>query len=454
MGPLKHITKIMKISFYMVLIIVPILLMQINPSNAAEGKGVVYFAPVQDAVERGLEKFLERSITTAEENGADYLVLEIDTPGGLVEAAGNIAKIMRDSEVPIIAYVTKRALSAGAYISLNADQIVMKPSTTMGAAAVIDSQGNTAGKKAESAWLAEMKASAELNNRDPIYALAMADEDIVLEDLGVKKGELLTLDAKQAKKVGYAEAIVNNRNELLDHLELPDAEIREIELSFAENIARYITHPVVVPILLSIGSIGLVLELYSPGFGIPGMLGLGSLLLFFFGHMIAGLAGWESLILFILGIGLIIAEVFVPGGILGVGGILAVLIGIVLAGGSLGNILLSILIAMIATIVVSILFLKYFGYNGPLKKIILFDSTSNERGYISNVTRSELIGLTGRTLTPLRPSGTAVIGDDRYDVVTEGNYIGLNRPIKIVKTEGSRIIVREVEEVENQGGNQ
>lgn len=444
----------MKISFYMVLIIVPILLMQINPSNAAEGKGVVYFAPVQDAVERGLEKFLERSITTAEENGADYLVLEIDTPGGLVEAAGNIAKIMRDSEVPIIAYVTKRALSAGAYISLNADQIVMKPSTTMGAAAVIDSQGNTAGKKAESAWLAEMKASAELNNRDPIYALAMADEDIVLEDLGVKKGELLTLDAKQAKKVGYAEAIVNNRNELLDHLELPDAEIREIELSFAENIARYITHPVVVPILLSIGSIGLVLELYSPGFGIPGMLGLGSLLLFFFGHMIAGLAGWESLILFILGIGLIIAEVFVPGGILGVGGILAVLIGIVLAGGSLGNILLSILIAMIATIVVSILFLKYFGYNGPLKKIILFDSTSNERGYISNVTRSELIGLTGRTLTPLRPSGTAVIGDDRYDVVTEGNYIGLNRPIKIVKTEGSRIIVREVEEVENQGGNQ
>jgi membrane-bound serine protease (ClpP class) len=446
---LGKVNKTTKITFYLLLILIPLLVVQIKPSNAAEGKGVVYFAPVEDAVERGLEKFLERSINTAEENGADYLVLEINTPGGLVQAANNIAKIMRESEVPIIAYVTKHALSAGAYIALNADQIVMKPSTTMGAAAVIDSQGNTAGKKAESAWLADMRASAELHNRDPKYALAMADEDIVLEDLGIEKGELLTLDAKQAKQVGYAEAIVNNRNELLEYLELPDAEIKNIEVSFAETIARYVTHPVVVPILLSIGSIGLVLELYSPGFGIPGMLGLGSLLLFFFGHMIAGLAGWESLILFVLGIGLIIAEVFVPGGILGVGGILAVLIGIVLAGGSLGNILLSILIAIVATIVVSILFLKYFGYNGPLRKIILFDSTSNDRGYISNVTRSELIGLTGTTMTPLRPSGTAVIEEDRYDVVTEGSYIGINRPIKIVKTEGSRIIVREIKEVEN-----
>ncbi|WP_329610112.1 nodulation protein NfeD [Pseudalkalibacillus berkeleyi] len=446
---MKNMFKMMKVTFYMLLILVPILVVQINPSNAAEGKGVVYFAPVEDAVERGLEKFLERSIQEAEEQGADYLVLEINTPGGLVQAANNIAKIMRESEVPIIAYVTKHALSAGAYIALNADQIVMKPSTTMGAAAVIDSQGNTAGKKAESAWLADMRASAELHNRDPKYALAMADEDIVLEDLGVKKGELLTLDAAQAKKVGYAEAIVNSRNDLLSYLEIPDAEIRDVEVSFAETIARYVTHPVVVPILLSIGSIGLVLELYSPGFGIPGMLGLGSLLLFFFGHMIAGLAGWESLILFILGIGLIIAEVFVPGGILGVGGILAVLIGIVLAGGSLGNILLSILIAMVATIVVSIVFLKYFGYNGPLKKIILFDSTTSEKGYISSVTKSELIGLTGTTMTPLRPSGTAVIDDERYDVVTEGNYIGQNRPIKIVKTEGSRIVVREINEVEN-----
>ncbi len=446
---MKKLKKSIKITFYLLLILVPLLSVSISPSKAAEGKGVVYFAPVEDAVERGLEKFLERSIETAEDNGADYLVLEINTPGGLVQAANNIAKIMRESDVPIIAYVTKHALSAGAYIALNADQIVMKPSTTMGAAAVIDQQGNTAGKKAESAWLADMRASAELHNRDPKYALAMADEDIVLEDLGVGKGELLTLDASQAKKVGYAEAIINSRNDLLDYLELPDAEIRNIEVSFAETIARYVTHPVVVPILLSIGSIGLVLELYSPGFGIPGILGLSSLLLFFFGHMIAGLAGWESLILFVLGIGMIIAEVFVPGGILGIGGILAVLIGIVLAGGSIANILFSILIAIVATIIVSILFLKYFGYNGPLKKIILFDSTSNEKGYISSVTKSELVGQTGTTLTPLRPSGTAIIGEERYDVVTEGNYIGSSRPIKIVKTEGSRIVVREIKEEEN-----
>jgi membrane-bound serine protease (ClpP class) len=430
--------------FVIFLLIVLSFYLQMNETQADNGEGVIYFVPVEQAVERGLEAFLERAINEAEEAGAVHIVLEIDTPGGRVDAANNIAGILRNSKVPITAYVTKRALSAGAYIALNADNIVMKPSTTMGSAAVIDQQGNTAGQKAESAWLADITSSAELNNRDPLYARAMADPDVEIPELGIEKGELLTLSAEEALEVGYAEEIAENRTEVLAFLELKNANVKELEVSFAEQIARFVTHPVIVPILLTLGSLGLVLELYTPGFGIPGSIGLASLLLFFFGHMIAGLAGMESIILFIVGIILIVGEFFVPGGILGTAGVIAILSGIVLAGGSVSNILLSILIAAFVTTVVSIIFLKYFGYRGPLRKIVLFDSTKTEKGYISSVTNKELIGLEGETLTPLRPSGTAVINHERYDVITEGGYIGINKPVKIIKTEGSRIVVREV----------
>jgi len=421
-------------------------------STFANGEGkLVYFVPVEQEVERGLEAFLERSLNQAAEEGADHVVLEINTPGGLVNAAGNIAKLLREYEIPITAYITKDALSAGAYISLNADQIVMAPGSRIGAAAIIDQQGNTAGDKAVSAWLADMKASAELNGRDPIYALAMADPDIDLPEYGAGKGELLTLTSSQALEVGYAEAITEDRDELLQFLGLDDAEVKEMSITFAERVARFVTHPIIVPILLSIGSIGLVLELYSPGFGIPGIMGAIALVLYFFGHLIAGFAGWESLLLLLLGIGCLILEIFVPSfGLLGIGGIAAIVASIVLSSGlSLPYSLLSVFIAFLATIAVTFLYAKFFGLKkGLFRKLVLDDATRSELGYVSNETNPDLLGKTGVAVTPLRPSGIAIFEDDRFDVVSEGGYISKGKKVKIIQTTGSRIVVREVEKEE------
>lgn len=429
-------------------IVFALLMVSFERFSFAEGdEKLVYFVPVEQEVERGLEAFLRRSLTEAESEGADHVVFEINTPGGLVNAAGNIAKLLRESAIPTTAYITKDALSAGAYISLNSDQIVMAPGSRMGAAAVIDQQGNTADDKAVSAWLADMKASAELNGRDPLYALAMADPDIDLPEYGAGKGELLTLTASQAIEVGYAEAIADDREALLDYLELGNAEVKEIEITFAERIARFVTHPIVVPILLSIGSIGLVLELYSPGFGIPGFMGAGALLLYFFGHAIAGFAGWETFILLAAGIGLILFEVLTPGfGFFGIAGIIAVIVSVVLSSSlSLENSVLSIAITFVLTVIASILYIKYFGYKGFLKKLVLQDATSTEKGYVSNETKEEIVGRIGKTVTPLRPSGTAVFDDDRYDVVSEGGYIEQGKDVVIIHSQGSRIVVREVE---------
>jgi membrane-bound serine protease (ClpP class) len=412
--------------------------------SAGKGKTVT-FIPVEHEVERGLEAFLERNIKNAEEDGTDHIVLEIYTPGGRVDAALHIAKIMRETDIPITAYIVKNAFSAGAYIALNADQIVMKPSTTIGSAAVIDGQGNTAGQKAESAWKAEMLAAAELNDRNPLYAEAMVDPDIEIPELHLKKEQLLTLTASEALKVGYAEKIAEDRQELLAFLNLEDAKIQDSEPTFADKIARFVTNPVVVPILLSLGSLGLVLELYTPGFGIAGSIGALSLLLFFYGHMIAGLAGWEAILLFVIGFVLIIMELFLPGGIIGILGVIAMLTGLILAGGSLKGILIAIAIAIVVTIIGSYFFIRSFGYNGPLKRLVLFDSTSSEKGYLSHNERVDLNGRIGITYTPLRPSGSVKIDDEYFDVVSEGSFIGKGEKVKIVKVSGGRIVVRSVE---------
>lgn len=420
-------------------------LFQTITSVQAQGEKIVYFIAVEKTVEQGLGAFLNRSIKEAESLGASHIVLEMDTPGGAVDAATDIAKQIRDTKIPTTAFINKKALSAGAYLALNADRIVMVPHSTIGSAAIIDLEGNTAGKKAESFWFAEMRASAELNGRDPKYALAMADETIDLPEYGAGKGKLLTLTAEQALEVGYSDQIVNSRTELLDYLGVPGATIKQAEVSFAETLARFITNPVVIPILLSLGSIGLVMELYTPGFGVPGIMGASALFLFFYGHLIAGLAGMESIILLVIGIVLIVLELFVPGGIMGVIGIASIVASLLLATDDIGYMIFSILVALLVTIIASVILFKFFGYEkGVLRHIILSDSTSSDKGYISNITRSELIGLEGVTLTPLRPSGTALFNDDRIDVVTEGGFIGKDKKVKIVKSEGTRIVVREI----------
>ncbi|MDX8341887.1 nodulation protein NfeD [Rossellomorea sp. YZS02] len=413
--------------------------------GSAKDADRVYVIPIQKEVERGLHAFLERAIKDAEDHDAELIIFDIDTPGGLVDAAGDIGQLMDGIDTRTIAFVNNHALSAGAFISLHADEIYMVPNGQMGAAAVIDQAGNAADKKAQSYWLSAMKSAAESNGRDPQYALAMADESIVIEELGIEKGELLTLGSKEAKEIGYSEGTVKDLDELYETIGVEKSSVKQVEETFAEKLARFITNPVVVPILLSLASIGLIVELYSPGFGIAGSIGLISLVLFFYGHLVAGLAGYETIILFVIGIILIVAEFFLPGGISGGLGIGAILGSIMLAGGDMMQMGISVLIALLIAAATVIIFVKVFGKKMKFfNKIILNDSTSTESGYVSNANRLDLIGKEGVTKTPLRPSGTVIVEEERIDAVTEGGFIKAGEKVKIVKVEGSRIVVRDI----------
>jgi len=415
-------------------------------STSAQGE-TIYVVPVEKTVEKGLFAFLERAVSEAEADGASAIIFDVNTPGGAVDAAGDIGKLFTTTDIRTIAFVNKQALSAGAFISLNADEIYMVPGAVMGSAAVIDQSGNAADKKAQSYWLAAMRSAAEESGRDPLYAEAMANMDVDLPEYGAGKGELLTLTTDQALEVGYSDGTVTNLTNLIESLGYQDPVIKNVEESFAEKLARFITNPIVVPILLSIGSLGLVVELYSPGFGIPGFMGISSLLLFFYGHLVAGLAGYEAIILFVIGLALIILELFLPGGIAGIIGFIAVIGSFFLASGNIVHMGISLLIALILSVLVSILMVKVLGKKVKFfRKIVLTDSTSTEGGYVSNKTRSDLVGLEGLTITALRPAGTVVVGDERVDVVSEGSFIQKDKKVKVVKAEGSRIVVREIAE--------
>ncbi len=243
---------------------------------------------------------------------------------------------------------------------------------------MIDSAGKAADLKAHSAWVAQMEAAAEAKNRDPLYARAMADVSEDLSEFRAGKGNLLTLSASEAEKVKYSEGTASNFQELLEKTKLKGSEIVSIEPTFSEKLARFITNPIIVPILLSIASLGLVMELYSPGFGVPGTMGLSALGLFFFGHMVAGLAGYESLLLFVLGLALVIAEFFVPGGIVGILGGVLILLSLILAGASIMQMIIAIFIALVVAIIGMVILMKFFGKKIACLKQISVDGCNDD----------------------------------------------------------------------------
>ncbi|WP_328219843.1 NfeD family protein [Ureibacillus terrenus] len=320
-----------------------------------------------------------------------------------------------------------------------------------GAAQIIDLNGNAASEKANSAWIKNMQAAAESANRNPLYARAMADASADLPEMNSPKGKLLTLTANEAYQVKYSDGTVQNLEELLAETGLEGSDVSTVHETFFDKLARFLTNPVVVTLLLTIAALGLAIELFSPGFGVPGTIGIISLTLFFFGHIVSGLAGFETLILFIIGFVLLITELIVPGGVLGVIGGALMVISLLFAGKSVVHMAYSIIIALAIAIIGMVILVKFFGKNLHLfSKLVLKDATTSEEGYVSNVNRIDLIGKEGITLTPLRPSGTVLINDERIDVVSEGNYIDADKKVRVIEVEGSRIVVREIKEKEGE----
>ncbi|MFS1513527.1 nodulation protein NfeD [Chengkuizengella sp. SCS-71B] len=413
-------------------------------------KDLVYVIPIEQSIESGLQKFLERAFDEAYENGADQIILTVNTFGGLITDAIDIGEMIRMSPVPTTAYIQGKALSAGSYISLNANQIMMQPGSSIGAAAVVDLAGNKIeDSKVISGWLSSMKGAAELNGRNPEYAMGMVDDNLIINvteiDRTFGKGELISFSANEAVQAGYAEGEARNINEVLESLNIVDYEIVEINQSPAETLARFVTNPIIMSLLLLIGLVGVAFEVLLPGFGFPGIIGVSAFALYFFGHYIAGFATIEHVLLFAAGVVLLLIEIFVPSfGIFGILGIVSLTSSVILAASNTGNAMLSLIIAIVTAVVVIAISIKYLGHKGIWNRFILRESLTSDKGFNSTELKEDLVGVKGETLTPLRPSGMARLQEERVDVVTRGEFIDKKVEVIVVKVEGTRIVVREV----------
>jgi membrane-bound serine protease (ClpP class) len=252
--------------------------------------------PIHGTIDLGLPHYIERSLSEHPE--AKSIILEVDTLGGRVDAAIKIRDILLSEQRPVIAYIYRRAISAGALISYAADYIVFSPGSTMGAATPIqmdNGQAKAVGEKMVSYFRSEMRATAEAKGRDGELAESMVDADKEVPEVSIK-GKLLTLTNDMAVKFGVANAVIDSPKELFMTLGLKEAQSVRAEESWSETVARAVTDPTLSGLLMSLGMLGIMVELYTPGVGFAGILGFLSLLFFFLGHTNCRLSGFRGVI--------------------------------------------------------------------------------------------------------------------------------------------------------------
>lgn len=423
---------------------------------AAPAAKFVYVAPIEGIIDLGLAPFVQRVINEATQTGAAAVILEINTFGGRVDAAVLIRDALLNAKVPTVAFINRRAISAGALISLAAERIVMADGGTIGAATPVQvgqpgAPAQPVEEKTVSYVRKEFSATAESRKRPALIAEAMVDADVEIADI-IEKGKLLTLTTDEALKHKVADFRANSLTVVLEQLELAGAELRHATPNWAENLVRFLTHPIVSSLLITIGMLGIILELRTPGFGVPGLLGISSLTLFFWGHWLVQLAGWEELLLVAAGLVLLAVELFViPGfGITGVLGIIALLGGMSLslvgAGATWEFIMRAVarvVFSLLAALVGSLVLLKFLPRLPFGRRLILETGLSAEEGWASAPEGDKKWqGKKGRAVSPLRTAGIAEIDGERVDVVSDGEFIESGAAIVVTRIDGNRIVVR------------
>jgi membrane-bound serine protease (ClpP class) len=425
---------------------------------------IVYVIPIKGDIEKGLAFFVYRSIKSAEEANADALILDIKTFGGGLEAAVIIRDYLIETKMHTYSFINKtRAISAGALIALATKDIYMAEGSSIGDAlpiiAIPGQEQKEAPRKIIDYLRKEFKATAERNGHPTDIAEAMVDPEFEIKGLK-EKGTILSLTTREAVKYKLVSGVADNFDELLEKINLSGAIVRTVSLSAAEKIARLVSSPAYSWIFLAIGIIGIYIEIKSPGFGLPGALGIIFLSLFFWGHNIAGFTGIEEVGLFMLGLILLIIEIFViPGfGIVGLLGITSIFASLILSMFKfppkefpfdfwrLAKPMQSMGVATVFIISIGYFISKYFFKTSLWSRVQLSEEFTSKKGFVSADTRSDLIGKIGIAISPIRPAGTILIDNRRVDVISQGDFIDADTQVKITDIKGAKVTVKPYKE--------
>lgn len=430
---------------------------------------VVYRVPIDGIIDLGLPPFIERAIEEAENNNAKAIVFDINTFGGRVDAATQIKDAILGSEILTIAFINRRAISAGALISLSCEKIYMTGGGLIGAATAVDMSGKKGSEKVISFMREEMASTAEKRGRSKEIARGMVDEELFFSHLvlngdsievkdieGRKEGKLISLTTDQALKYHIADGTAETFDALLDSLGYGETIIVESSENWSEAVVRFLTNPVVASLLTTFGFLGILFELQSPGWGIPGFVGLTCLVLSLSASYIAKLATMSDMIFIMGGLALLLLEILViPGfGVAGIGGIGLLIYGLyllLLPDVPVGNEILSqatdgLLIGILGGII-GLYFLGRLMIKTKFwEQLTAPNVQKKEDGYTNTFGWESLRGESGISDTDLHPSGWVNVADQRVFVVSEGDFIEKGTAVKVMSVDGNRIVVRELKE--------
>lgn len=434
----------------------------------------LYRIDIHEDISSTTWRYLQAGMHEARQSGADAVIIHLNTYGGTVVHADSMRTFILNSEFPTYAYIENNAASAGALIALACDSIYMQQGARIGAATVVNETGAAMPDKYQSYMRATMRATAEAQGRDttitaagdtvvtwrrnPLIAEAMVDERIVVPHLS-DSGQVLTFTANEALDNNYCEAVVASLEEAITHrLGIEQYTITQYNPTLYDKIAGFLTNPALQALMVTLIIGGIFFELKTPGVGLPSAVALIATVLYFVPLFISGTAeSWEVLA-FVVGIILLIIELFViPGfGVAGISGIVFMLGALILAalnnivfdftfvtGDDVSRSILTVLAGLVLAVVLLVYISHRIGSRGMLYRFALHTEQTNEDGYVGvDTTPSSLVGSRGTTLTRMAPSGKVEVAGEVYDAVSlHGKFIDAHTTVLIEQHRNNQLYV-------------
>jgi len=433
-------------------------LFKVSFAEDTTGKTIVYSFDIKEMIAPPVWHNTKKAFEEANKVNADIILIEMNTYGGMLDAADSIRTTILNSKIPVYVFIDKNAASAGALISIACDSIYMAPGSSIGAATVVDGQGKVLPDKYQSYMRAMMRATAEAKGRNTKIAEAMVDPSVYIKGIS-DSGKVLTFTVKEAIENNFCSAEVESVEDLLKQAGVKNYTIEKQQLSAADKIIRFLINPVVSGILIMIIIGGIYFELQTPGIGFPLTAAIIAALLYFAPLYIEGLATHWEILIFIIGLLLLALEIFaIPGfGVLGFSGIMLIIVGLTLSlvgqvetdgfdidYAGIVKAFLLVIIAMTLGILSSVFLAKKLLENPKFKFALIKQARSSDGYTIADEEYESVIGKTGKALTQLRPAGKVEVEGDVYDAVSQVSYVNEGEKVKVVDYNNSQLVVRKL----------
>jgi membrane-bound serine protease (ClpP class) len=429
----------------------------VHGQNSAKVK--VYQLDIRDEISKGMSRQVGLALAEAQAMKADLLLINMNTYGGLLDAADSIRTGLLNLSIPSVVFINNNAASAGALISIACNRIYMRSGASIGAATVVDMKGEVVPDKYQSYMRSMMRSTAQARGRDPFIAEAMVDPRTFIPGIN-DSGKVLTLTTEEAIKNNYCNGTAENIDEVLKLEKITNYQITVYKPTLFDKIISFLISPAVSGVLILLMFGGIYYELQAPGIGFPLVVALTAAAMYFAPLYLEGLAeNWEILVAF-AGFLLIALEIFVvPGfGVTGISGIILVIFG--LAVSMLGNdgldfsglnvqeVAVSFAVVLLAIVGAILLFIftgKALANLPMLNRLVLQNSMSSGEGYVAGENNlHHLLHKTGIAVSMLRPSGKIEIDGEIYEARANSGFIDAGKEVVVMRSELGGVFVKEV----------